>query len=44
MTHHWLNILSILGVFTLAIISPGPNFIMVVDTSPVRFAPGSSPT
>ena len=29
----WLNIASVLIVFTLAIVSPGPNFIMVVNTS-----------
>ena len=29
----WLNILSVLIVFTLAIVSPGPNFIMVVNTA-----------
>jgi threonine efflux protein len=29
----WLNIASVLAIFTLAIISPGPNFIMVVNTS-----------
>ena len=29
----WLNILSFLLVFTLAIISPGPNFILVAGTS-----------
>lgn len=29
----WLNIFSVLIVFSLAIISPGPNFIMVVNTS-----------
>lgn len=29
----WLNICSVLIVFTLAIVSPGPNFIMVVNTS-----------
>ncbi|HAE41120.1 MAG TPA: hypothetical protein DCG57_21170 [Candidatus Riflebacteria bacterium] len=29
----WLNIFSVLFVFTLAIISPGPNFIMVVNTA-----------
>lgn len=29
----WLNISSVLIVFTLAIVSPGPNFIMVVNTS-----------
>jgi len=33
MNPDWLNILSILAIFTLAIISPGPNFIMVVQTS-----------
>ena len=29
----WLNIFSVLFVFTLAIVSPGPNFIMVVNTA-----------
>jgi len=29
----WLNIFSVLSVFTLAIVSPGPNFIMVVNTA-----------
>lgn len=29
----WLNIFSVLIVFTLAIVSPGPNFIMVVNTA-----------
>ncbi len=29
----WLNILSFLLVFTLAIISPGPNFLLVAGTS-----------
>ncbi len=29
----WINICSVLIVFSLAIISPGPNFIMVVHTS-----------
>ena len=29
----WLNIFAVLTVFTLAIVSPGPNFIMVVNTS-----------
>lgn len=29
----WLNIISVLVVFTMAIISPGPNFIMVVNTA-----------
>ena len=29
----WLNIFAVLTVFTLAIVSPGPNFIMVVNTA-----------
>ena len=29
----WLNIAAVLAVFTLAIVSPGPNFLLVVDTS-----------
>jgi len=29
----WLNIFSVLSIFTLAIVSPGPNFIMVVNTA-----------
>lgn len=29
----WLNIFSVLFVFAMAIISPGPNFILVVDTA-----------
>jgi len=29
----WLNITATLAVFTLAIVSPGPNFILVVNTS-----------
>jgi threonine/homoserine/homoserine lactone efflux protein len=29
----WLNITSFLLIFTLAIVSPGPNFIMVANTS-----------
>lgn len=29
----WLNIFSVLIVFALAIVSPGPNFIMVVNTA-----------
>ena len=29
----WLNIITVLIVFTLAIVSPGPNFIMVVNTA-----------
>jgi len=29
----WLNIAATLAVFTLAIVSPGPNFILVVNTS-----------
>jgi threonine efflux protein len=33
MNPDWLNIVSVLAIFTLAIISPGPNFIMVVNTS-----------
>lgn len=33
MTSDWFNIFSILAIFTLAIVSPGPNFILVVDTS-----------
>lgn len=33
MDHVWLNILSVLLIFTLAIISPGPNFILVVNTA-----------
>lgn len=32
----WLNIFSFLLVFTLAIISPGPNFILVAGTSLVN--------
>ena len=33
MTHEWLNIFSVLAVFTLAIVSPGPNFLLVVSTA-----------
>jgi len=33
MTPVWLNIASVLAIFTLAIISPGPNFLLVVNTS-----------
>jgi threonine efflux protein len=33
MNPDWLNIASVLAIFTLAIISPGPNFILVVNTS-----------
>jgi threonine/homoserine/homoserine lactone efflux protein len=29
----WINICSVLIIFTLAIVSPGPNFIMVVHTA-----------
>lgn len=29
----WLNIISFLLIFTFAIVSPGPNFIMVATTS-----------
>lgn len=29
----WLNITAVLAVFTLAIISPGPNFLLVVTTA-----------
>ncbi|PLX74455.1 MAG: hypothetical protein C0615_09465 [Desulfuromonas sp.] len=32
----WLNITTILTVFTLAIISPGPNFILVANTALFR--------
>lgn len=33
MEHVWLNICSMLLVFTVAIVSPGPNFILVVNRS-----------
>jgi threonine/homoserine/homoserine lactone efflux protein len=33
MENVWLNISSVLLVFTLAIVSPGPNFILVVNRS-----------
>ncbi len=33
MNSDWLNIASLLAIFTLAIISPGPNFLLVVNTS-----------
>ncbi len=33
MNPDWINIAAVLTVFSLAIISPGPNFIMVVNTS-----------
>ncbi len=29
----WINITAVLAVFTLAIVSPGPNFLLVVDTT-----------
>lgn len=29
----WLNISAVLAVFTLAIVSPGPNFLLVVETA-----------
>jgi len=38
MDHVWLNILSVLIVFGMAIISPGPNFILVSSTAFNRFA------
>lgn len=30
---NWVNITAVLAVFTLVIISPGPNFMMVVETA-----------
>ncbi|AMV71619.1 LysE family transporter [Desulfuromonas carbonis] len=33
MENLWLNISAVLAIFTLAIISPGPNFLMVVSTT-----------
>ena len=33
MTSDWLNIISVLTLFTLAIVSPGPNFLLVVSTT-----------
>lgn len=33
MNHVWLSIFSVLFVFAMAIISPGPNFILVVNTA-----------
>lgn len=33
MSFAWPNIAAVLGIFTLAIISPGPNFILVVNTA-----------
>jgi threonine efflux protein len=33
MNHVWLNIFSVLFVFAMAIISPGPNFVLVVNTA-----------
>jgi threonine efflux protein len=33
MDGNWLNITAVLAVFTLAIISPGPNFLLVVETA-----------
>jgi len=33
MEHIWLNICSVLLLFTVAIVSPGPNFIFVVNRS-----------
>jgi|GEM_PF-1044725 len=33
MNYVWLNIFSVLFVFAMAIISPGPNFILVVNTA-----------
>lgn len=33
MPEAWSNILPVLGVFTLAILSPGPNFILVSKTA-----------
>ena len=33
MEHIWLNICSMLLIFTVAIVSPGPNFIFVVNRS-----------
>lgn len=33
MTSLWLDIATFLGVFTLAILSPGPNFILVTNSA-----------
>jgi len=33
MEYIWLNICSVLLIFTVAIVSPGPNFILVVNRS-----------
>ncbi len=29
----WLNVFSVLFVFSMAIISPGPNFVLVLNTA-----------
>ncbi len=33
MTDSWANIFPVLGVFTLAIVCPGPNFLLVSKTA-----------
>ena len=33
MDTNWVNIGAVLAVFTLAIVSPGPNFLLVVETA-----------